>query len=87
MKLKSWLVAKGFEEDCLEEIQKYSPTIDKSSLRAVLLVIAQHNWSVNTIDIKTAFLQSEEFQWNVYIRPTAEASTKKIWKLRKCIYG
>ena len=66
MKLKSRLVAKGFEEDCLEEIPKYSPTIDKSSLRAVLSVITQHNWFINTIDIKTAFLQSEEFERNVY---------------------
>ena len=87
MKLKSKLVAKGFEEDCLEEIPKYSPTIDKSSLRAVLSVIAQHNWSVNTIDIKTAFLQGEEVEQNVYTRPPSEASTKNIWKLRKCIYG
>ena len=47
MKLKYRLVAKGFEEDCLEEIPKYSSTIDKSSLRAMLSLIAQHNWSVN----------------------------------------
>ena len=87
LKLKSRLVAKEFEEDCLEEIPKYSPTINKSSRRAVLSVIAQHNWSVNTIDIKTAFLQGEEFEWNFYIWPPPEASTKKIWKLRKCIYG
>ena len=40
IKLKSRLVAKGFEEDCFEEIPKYSPTIDKSSLRTVLSVIA-----------------------------------------------
>ena len=53
LKLKSRLAAKRFEEDCLEEIPKYSPTIDKSSLRAVLSVITQHNWSVNAIDIKT----------------------------------
>ena len=66
MKLKSTLVEKGLEEDCLEEIPKYSPTIDKSSLRAVLSITAQHNWSVNTIDIKTAFLQSKKFERNVY---------------------
>ena len=40
MKLKSTLIVKGFEEDCLKEIPKYSPTIDKSSLRAVLLIFA-----------------------------------------------
>ena len=78
MKLKSRLVSKGFEEDCLEEIPKYSPTINRSSLRAVLSVIVQHNWSVNTIDIKTAFLQGEEFERNVYIKLPPEASTKKI---------
>ena len=67
MKLKSTLVAKEFEEECLEEIPKYS-LINKLTLRAVLSVCAQHDWSVNTIDIKTAFLQGEEFQWNVYIK-------------------
>ena len=49
MKLKSRLVAKGFEEDCFQEIPKYSPTIDKLSLRAVVSVIAQHNWSVKPL--------------------------------------
>ena len=78
MKLKFKLIAKGFDEDCLEKIPKYSPTINKSSLRTVLSVIAPYNWSVNTIDIKTAFLQGKEFEWNVYIRAPPEASTKKI---------
>ena len=41
--LKSSLVANRFEEDCLDRIPKYSPTIDKSSLRVVLSIIAQHN--------------------------------------------
>ena len=87
MKLKSRLVVKGFEEDCLEEKPKYSPTIYKLSRRAVLSVITQHNWSVSMIEIKTVFFLSEEYEWNVYIRPPLEASTKKIGKLRKCIYG
>ena len=83
MKLKSRLVAKGFEEECLEQIPKYSPTIDKSSLRAVLSVIAQHNWSVYTIDIKAAFLQGEEFEQNVLIRPLPEAATKKNLEIKE----
>ena len=47
----------------------------------------QHNWSVSTIDIKTAFLRGGEFEWNVHIWSPPEASTQKIRKLRKCIYG
>lgn len=42
-KLKPMLVIKGFEEHYLKEIAKNSPTIDKSFLRIVLLVIAQYN--------------------------------------------
>lgn len=55
-KLKSRLVIKGFEEHYLKEIAKNSPTIDKSFLRIVLLVIAQYNWSVNTIDINKDYI-------------------------------
>ena len=59
-------------------IVEHHNAIDKSSLRAVLSVIAQHNWSVNTIVIKTAFLQGEEFEQNVYIKPPAEAKDLEI---------
>lgn len=53
---KPTLVIKGFEEHYLKEIAQNSPTIDKSFLRIVLLVIAQYNWSVNTIDINKDYI-------------------------------
>ena len=85
---KARLVAKGFEEDCLDEVLKNSPTCDKQSLRLILSVIAQKKWKINSVDIKTAFLQGEKIQREVYLQPPKEAnSTGKIWKLNKCVYG
>ena len=38
--------------------------------------------------MKTAFLQGERLDRNVYPRPSVEANSKgKLWKLNKCVYG
>ncbi|CAC5415686.1 unnamed protein product [Mytilus coruscus] len=70
---KATLVAKGFEEDSLDEIPKNSPTSEKQSLRLILSIIANKRWSINSVDIKTAFLQGEKMQREVYLRPPKEA--------------
>ena len=46
-------------------------------------------WSVNSIDIKAAFLQSESIGRDVFLIPPAEAKCDKdvLWKLEKCVYG
>ena len=85
---KARLVAKGFEEDCLDEIDKNSPTCDKQSLRLLLSVIAHKKWQINSVDIKTAFLQGEKIKREVFLRPPKDANVPgKVWKLNKCVYG
>ena len=44
---------------------------------------------MNSIDIKSAFLQSEEFDREVYLKPPSEANCDEniLWKLNKCVYG
>ena len=41
------------------------------------------------MDIKTAFLQSKELDWLVYLDPSKEANVPPgyIWKLSNCVYG
>ena len=88
IKKKARLVVRGFEEDCLEDLKKNSPTCDKSSLRIILSVMKRKRWELNSIDIKTAFLQGEKIQREVFVRPPKEANVPgKIWKLNKCVYG
>ena len=85
---KARLVARGFEEEGLQEIPKDSPTCLKESLRLILAIVAQKGWKASFIDIKTAFLQGEELTREVYIIPPKELRRPGIvWCLKKCVYG
>ena len=41
---KARLVARGFEEDCLDKSEKEPPTCSKESLRTLFSVCAQNEW-------------------------------------------
>ena len=83
--MKARLCARGFEES--QEFRTDSPTCRRESVRIVLSVIASNKWNLNSIDIKRAFLQGNDIDRQVFIRPPDEACTDKIWHLKKCVYG
>ena len=85
---KARLVARGFEEYS-QDIQKDSPTCAHESFRLIISVLAQNKWKLNSMDIKTAFLQGQPIDRDVYIKPPVEARvcSNKVWKLDKCVYG
>ena len=86
-KVKARLVARGFEDP--DQVRSDSPTGDKAVLRIFLSIIASKKWKCNSIDIKAAFLQGEDFQREVFLKPPKEAehSENVLWKLKKCVYG
>ena len=48
----------------------------------------QFEWmGKNTMDIKSAFFQGKPIEKDVYLKPSKEAHTKKIWKLDATVYG
>ena len=65
------------------------PTCYKDTFHSILLLALQNKWDLQTIDIKTDFLQGDNINRNVYIIPSFEANCKEghIWKLNKCVYG
>ena len=80
------LVARGFQEE--DEIRADSPTAGKSSIRLCLAVAAANQWKLKTTDIKSAFLQSDHLERDVFIIPPLEAENPgKVWKLNKGLYG
>ena len=83
---KARLVARGFEEDSSNLVKK-APTCTKDSLRLALSLIVSKNWKINSIDIKSAFLQGIPLTRDVYIKPPKEAHTDLIWKLKQAVYG
>ncbi len=81
------LVARGFEDK--EWTQCDSPTVGKSAVRLFLTIAVSENWTVKTTDIKSAFLQGEPLERDVFIMPPNEANIQEghVWKLRTCLYG
>lgn len=54
---KAQLVARGFEELEMTQLQTDSPTCASESLRLLVAVICQRQWTLNSIGIKSAFSQ------------------------------
>ena len=84
---RACLVARGYEE--LEPIQKDSPTVIRDDFCTFLFIASNHQWQVKTTDIKSAFLQGQPLERDVYIDPPKEAKVKEgiIWHLNTCLYG
>ena len=85
--IKACLVAKGFQKS--HPIPSDSPTVARTAFRTLLGLASGNAWSVATTDIKSAFLQGQSLDHEVYLKPPKEADTPPgvIWKLKKCLYG
>ena len=83
---KARLVARGFEED-MAEWEKDAPTCNAETLKFCLTVIKCKGWTSYTLDVKTAYLQGDEIQRDVYLRPPNEGNWNGLWKLKKTVYG
>ena len=66
---KPRFVTRRFDKDNQDEIAKESPTCSKDSLRIISAITAQKDWDLRSINIKTAFLQGETLQSDVYLQP------------------
>lgn len=84
---KARLVARGFQEDS-STLSKDSPTCSKDSLRLMLTILASYRWPLQSMDIKSAFLQGMALERNVFLKPPPEASCDDtVWKLNHAVYG
>ncbi|MCP3661326.1 MAG: hypothetical protein GY696_02345, partial [Gammaproteobacteria bacterium] len=73
------------EED---EYPKESPTMQKYSLRTLLTIASAKGWPIETVDVKSAFLQGTRLERDVFVKPPREANALgKLWLLYKCLYG
>ncbi len=84
--MRARLTARGFQET--GDIPKDSPTMHKASLRLVLTLAAAFGWQIETTDIKSAFLQGNDLDRIVFVKPPKEANAAGfLWLLNKCLYG
>ena len=84
---KARLVARGFEEENENIIKGHLHVPETHALCILTAITAQRSWKLSTIDIKTAFLQGEKIERDIYLVAPKEVNTDKVWKLQKCVYG
>ena len=62
--------------------------MQKYSLRTLLAIASAKGWAIETVDVKSAFLQGTRLNRKVYVKPPKEANAlSKLWLLHKCLYG
>ena len=84
-KIKARLVLKGYEEeDCF---RTDAPCGMRESVRLLLAITATMKWELRSVDFKTAFLQGDFIEREVFMIPPKEANSENVWKIRKAVYG
>ena len=81
------LVARGFQE--VEPPISDSPTAQKSVTRMCLALSNLFGWKVEGLDIRAAFLQSNDIDRVVLMTPPKEfrVDDDVVWRIKKPIYG
>jgi hypothetical protein len=91
IKRKVRLVAQGFTQQYgVNYLETYAPVARFSSIRAILAMVAHHDWELDQMDVKTAYLNGV-LEEEVYMKqPPGFAEPGKehlVCKLKKSIYG
>ena len=85
-RIKARFVTKGFQEQFIHPSD--SPTSSRETIKIFLAIAANENWPVESSDVRSAFLQSDNIDREVFVQPPPERSKPGIiWKLVKPCYG
>ena len=94
-KAKARLIIKGFQDPDLLRIQRDSPTLSTLGRNLVFSITSKKGWELWLGDIKTAFLNGDdtEFNRNIYGEPPDDVkeylgmSPQQLFRVRKAVYG
>ena len=53
----------------------------------MLAIISSHQWQASSLNVKSAFLQGNQIDRDLYLKPPKEADTGNLWKLKTTVYG
>ena len=84
--IKARFVVKGFQENF--EDASDSPTSSRETLKVFLAVAANEKFQIKCSDVRSAFLQSNTIQRDVFIDPPPQRKKPGyVWKLKRPCYG
>lgn len=76
-------------QDYMPEVSngnKDSPTCSRKGSHLSYSVIASNKWTVNSLYLKITLFQGKIIEHTVFARSSEESKTKKVGKLRNCVY-
>ena len=77
---------KGFQERM--QFQSDSPTASREIFKLFCSISTNEGWMVEGSDVRSAFLQSEDLDQTIFVKPPTEvAKVGYIWRLKKPVYG
>ena len=84
--MKARLVVKGFQEENPQ--QSDSPTASREIFKVFCAISANECWNIEASDVRSAFLQSDVIDRNIFVKPPPERQREGyIWRLLKPVCG
>uniref|UniRef100_A0A2N9E4D6 Reverse transcriptase Ty1/copia-type domain-containing protein n=1 Tax=Fagus sylvatica TaxID=28930 RepID=A0A2N9E4D6_FAGSY len=87
----TWLVAKGFhQQQGVDYAETFSPVIKPPTVRLILSLAVSHNWPLQQLDVKNAFLHGTLKEEVYMAQPQGYVDSSHphyVCKLHKSIYG
>ena len=84
---KARLVAKGYNQiPGVDFTYVFSPVVKHNSIRALLEIVDFHDYELEQLDVKTAFLHGE-LEENIYMQYPEGFTTSDVCLLKRSLYG
>jgi hypothetical protein len=87
-RFKARWVVRGFEQQYgVDFTETFASVVRQKTYRVLFALAAVHDWEIEQMDVKTAFLYGD-INEEVYVElPTGYGQPGKVCKLRKALYG
>ena len=90
-KYKARLVAKGYAQEYgVDYAEVFAPVARLDTIRVVVALAAQKEWTIHQLDVKSAFLHGEVDEEVFVEQPPGyvqRGKEQQVYKLRKALYG